>query len=82
VSNIHRKLTMEEKMINSFLIFLTNATSINQLKPGLLRLSTIRILPKAVAHKKKAMYGGAFIFHMLFQGNERGSSLLGEVNIM
>jgi hypothetical protein len=33
VLDIHRKLTMEEKMINSFLILLTKATSINQLKP-------------------------------------------------
>jgi hypothetical protein len=42
----------------------------------------MRILPKAVAHKKKAMHGGAFTFQMLFQGNELGSSLLGEVNIL
>jgi hypothetical protein len=52
------------------------------LKPSLLRLSTVRILPRAVAHKKKAMRGGAFTFRMLFQGNELGFSLLREVNIV
>jgi hypothetical protein len=73
---------MEEKIINSFLILLTNATSINQLKSRLLRLSTVRILPKDVAHKKKAMRRGTFTFQMLFHENELGSSLLGEVNIV
>jgi hypothetical protein len=29
VPDIHRKLTMEEKMINSFIILLTKAISIN-----------------------------------------------------
>jgi len=82
VPDIHKKLTMEEKIINSFLILLTKATSINQLKSRLLRLSTVRILPRVVAHKKKAMRGGAFTFQMLFQENELGSSLLGEVNIV
>jgi hypothetical protein len=29
-------------------------------------LSTVRILPRVVAHKKKAMRGGAFTFGVLF----------------
>jgi hypothetical protein len=28
----------------------------------------MKVLPKAVAHKKKAMRGGAFTFQILFQG--------------
>ncbi len=43
---------------------------------------TMRILPKVVAHKKKATRGGTFTFQMLFQGNEPGSSLLGEDKIL
>jgi hypothetical protein len=53
---------MMEKMINSFIILLTEATPVTQLEPRLLRLSTMRILPKAIAHKKKAMREGAFTF--------------------
>lgn len=34
-----------------------------------LRLSTVRILPRAAAHVKKAAIGGAWDRHTLFQGN-------------
>jgi hypothetical protein len=34
VTYINGKLTMEEKMINRFIILLTKATSINHLKPS------------------------------------------------
>jgi len=50
--------------------------------PHLLRLSTVRILPKVVAHKKKAMRGGDFTFQMLFEGNELNYSLPREVNMV
>jgi hypothetical protein len=33
VPNVNGKLAMKEKMINSFLILLTKATLVNQLKP-------------------------------------------------
>jgi len=42
VPDINRKLTMEEKMINNFLILLTKVTSINQLKP----------LPSKIVHRE------------------------------
>ncbi len=60
--DINGKLTIEEKMINSFLILLTEATPVNQLEPPpcLMRLYIVRIIPKAVAYKKKAMRGWPF----------------------
>jgi hypothetical protein len=64
VPDVNRILTMKEKMINSFLILLTKATPV-KCNPHLLRLSTVRILHKAVVLKMKTMQRGAFTFPML-----------------
>jgi hypothetical protein len=83
VPDIYRELTMEEKMINNFLILLTKATSINQLKPRFLRLSTVKILPELwPIRRKHCVEGPSPSFQMLFQKNEPRSSLLGEDKIV
>jgi hypothetical protein len=68
VLEINNILAVDGKMINSFLIFLIRQHQLARWKPCLLRLSTMRILPIAAVHKKKAMHGGALTFQILFQG--------------
>ena len=36
----------------------------------ILKLSTVKILPKAADQRKKLTFGGTFGFHMVFQGKE------------
>jgi hypothetical protein len=81
VPDINRKLTMEEK-INSFLILLTKATSITQPKPPPSKIvhledSTQRCGPQEESNARRALH-----LPNAFPGDELGSSLLGEVNIV
>jgi hypothetical protein len=59
-------LIVDEKVISRFLILFTQTA---KEKPFFLRVSTVRILPSVVVHKKKATRG-ALIFQTLFQGKE------------
>jgi hypothetical protein len=57
---------MEEEVVYSLLSLLTKTTPITRIRPHLIRLSVVSILPKAAIHVKKAIRGGAFTFQRLF----------------
>jgi hypothetical protein len=57
---------MEEEVVYSLLSLLTKTTPITRVRPHLIRLSVVSILPKAAVHVKKAIRGGAFTFQRLF----------------
>jgi hypothetical protein len=47
-----------------------------RVRPHLLRLSIVRILPKAAGQVKKAIRGGAFTFQTLFQVKRKTGQIL------
>jgi hypothetical protein len=60
---------MKKKMVHRLLTSLIYATSIITITCLFLRLSKVRILPKAADHTKNIALDGACVHHTLFQGN-------------
>jgi hypothetical protein len=54
-------------------LFLQRQHQLTSIRPRLLRLSIVRILPKATIQVKKAIRGVVFTFQTLFQANSQDS---------